>query len=86
MSEEKKSKKARRRERVEKEIEAIREVARTDGEGSRISKELTFGQASAVRFRSLQLIKESESHPVENLNEVQKQIDECWRLHTEGKV
>ena len=68
------------RERVEAEIEIIISNALTSG------KEITFTQGSAIRRRSIKLMQESRSHPTTNLKEKARQINECWKLHREGKV
>ena len=67
-------------EKVEQEIELIIENARTFG------RELTFTQASAIRYRSIKLKQESKTHPTDNPKEKIKQIEECWRQRNEGKV
>lgn len=87
MSQDKKDKKARRKEKVRQEIEAIQEVALSGSEeNNRVSKELTFAQASSIRFRSRQLIRESKSHPADSPAKIAKQIEECWRLHEQGRA
>lgn len=86
MSQDKKSKRARRREKIQREIETIQEAALEGGEDNRISLEISFAQAASVRFRSLQLIRESESHPTTNPRRVAEQIEECWKMHAEGRA
>lgn len=86
MSQDKKSKRARRKDKIRREIEAIQQAALEGGEDNRICREISFAQAASVRFRARQLIRESESHPTSDPRRIAEQIEECWELHEAGRA
>ena len=71
------SKKNKRKEKINQEIQKIMEIALAGGD-NKLSKEITFAQASSVRIRSRQIQKEiKDIAAIEAKNKV-KQIEECW--------
>ena len=64
--------------RIEKELEKIIENAAT-GTTERIGREITIAQAASIRYRSIQLIRESRNYHGISPNKKVQQINECWK-------
>lgn len=86
MSKNQENKRNHRNENITREIEDIQTVALTAVGDNGVAFEMTFAQASSIRFRAQQLIRESVSGPVISPKIIAKQIDICWKLHEQGRA